>query len=90
MANKTLNIPRVFRTPSVDALLSWSENVFNTWRITSQGRSLTFDCPESMSSDSQTLFLKKAVKPLTCFVDVLDPEKILHPFDCVALSKVTY
>jgi hypothetical protein len=43
-----------------------------------------------VSSNSQALFLEEAVKPLTCFIDILDPEKILYPFDCVALRKVTY
>jgi len=63
-------------------------HVFNTWQTTLRGRSLTVDSPENLSSNSQNLFLEEAVKPLTCFVDILDPEKVLYPFDCIALSKV--
>ena len=81
----------------MDALLSWNDNTFNTRRIKSQGRSPTLDSHESLSSDSESLgpdneilFLEESVKPLTCHVDILDPEKILYPFDYVALSQVTY
>jgi hypothetical protein len=42
---------------SKDALLSLSGNVFfNTRRVTTPGSSLTFDGPESLSSDSPILF----------------------------------
>ena len=74
----------------MDALLSWNGNVFNTRQITSRGHSLTLDSHQSLSIDSPTFFLQEAVKPLTCFIDILNPEKILHKLDCVALSKVTY
>ena len=43
-----------------------------------------------MSYNGQPLFLEEAVEPLTRSVDILDTEKILHPFDCVALSRVTH
>ena len=52
-----LNVPGAFRTPSVDALLSWSGNVLNTRQIISRECSLTLDSPESLSSDSPILFL---------------------------------
>jgi len=49
--------------------------------------SLTLDSLEGVSSDSPILFLQESLEPLPCHVD-LDPEEILHTFDCVALSKV--
>jgi len=54
-----------------------------------QGYSLTVDKLKSLSSDSPVLFLQQSLKLLPCSVDVLDPEEILYPFDCLALSKVT-
>ena len=71
-------------------LFSSSGDVINTRRNTSRGRSLTRDGLKSLSSDSPTLFLEEVVKPLTCFVDIMDPEKVLYPFDYVALSKITH
>ena len=56
----------------------------------SRGYSLTVDKLESLSSNSPVLFLQEALELLPCSVDVLDPEEILYPFDCVALSEVTY
>ena len=49
---------------------------------------LTLDSLEGLSSDSPILFLQESLEPLPCRVDVLDTEEILHPFDCVTLSKV--
>ena len=49
---------------------------------------LTLDSLEGLSSDSPILFLQESPEPLLCRVDVLNPEEILYPFDCVALSKV--
>jgi len=53
--------------------------------------SLTLDVLESLSSDSQILFLQESLEPLPCRVDVLDPEEMLYPldYDCVALSKLS-
>jgi len=51
--------------------------------------SLTLDGLEGLSSDGQILFLQKSIEPLPCRIDVLDPEEILYPFDCIALSKVS-
>lgn len=55
--------------------------------ITSQGYSLIWNKPESLSSDSPALFLQESFKLLPCGVGVLDPEDILYPFDCATLSK---
>ena len=90
LTHKMLDVPMAFRTPSVDALLSWRGNVFNTRRITSHGRSLTLDGLEGLSTDSSILFLEEAIKPLTCYVNILDSEKVRYKFDCVAVSKVPY
>ena len=74
----------------MNALLSRSGRVvFNTWRVTNCVRSLTLDSLEGLSSDSPTLFLQKLLETFACRIDVLDPEEILYPFDCVALSKVS-
>ena len=47
------------------------------------------DTAEVLSCGSHNLFLYELVQPLPGFLDVLDPEKFLNKFDCVALSKVT-
>ena len=70
--------------------MPWSTRIFNRWRITSRGYSLTVDKPESLSPDSPVLFLQESLELLPCSVDVLDPEEILDPFDCVALSKIRH
>ena len=44
---------------------------------------------ENMSCGSRNLFLYQSVQSLPGFLDVLDSEKILYKFDCVALSRVT-
>ena len=53
--------------------------------------SLTLDSLESLSTDSQILFLQESLEHHPCRVDVLDPEELLYPFDynCVALSKLS-
>ncbi len=48
---------------------------------------LTLDSLEGLRSDSLILFLQESLEPLPCRVDFLDPEEILYPFDCVAMSK---
>lgn len=49
----------------------------------------TVDKSGSQSRDGRTRFFHDLVKPLPCRIDVLDPEKILYPFDCNMLSKAT-
>ena len=43
----------------------------------------------NLSCSSRDLFLYEPVQSLPSLLDVLDSEKILYKFDCVALSKVT-
>ena len=59
-------------------------------KLASRGYSLTVDMVQNLGSDSPLLLSQPSLEPLPCSVDVLDPEEILYPFDCVALSKVTH
>jgi len=75
--------------------------VFNRRRITRLVRVLTVhkllhildesaNDAESLSCGSPSLLLREPVQPLRDSLDVLVPEKILHKFDCVAMSKATH
>jgi len=59
-------------------------------RLTSRGYSLTVDKLESLGSNSLVLFLQESLELLPCSGDLLDPEEILYPFYCDALSKVLH
>ena len=58
--------------------------------LTSQDLSFeSVNTSEDLSCGSRNLFLYEPVQPLPGLIDVLDPEKVLHKFDCVALSNET-
>ena len=58
--------------------------------LTSQKLSFeSVDTSEDLSCGSRNLFLYESVQPLPGLLDVLDSEKVLSQFDCVAVSKVT-